>query len=433
MLDIACGVGYGAKILADAGHTVVAGDIDEEALAYARLHFGHTNVAFIRADISAFTERDVVGKGFFDAATCFETIEHVADPRPFLKALAFPSGPRRLFASVPNDVVFPFTGQLFHHRHYTAPQLADLLLECGWHVVGWYGQEGPISEVSLGCHGRTIVVEAVTDPRFIADIPEHWKLPEPVPGRLPAPAQNPNANRRVAIVGLGPTIDAWTLAARVAGGRHAVADEVWAINAAGAVIQCDRIYHMDETVIQQIRAAARPQSNIANMLAWLKTHPGPIYTSIKHPGFPGFVEFPLEDVINNLGYKYFNSTAAYAVAHAIHEGFGTIQCWGLDFSYGRSTLAEQGRGGVEFWLGFAARAGINIVLPERTTLMDSITGAKLYGYESVDVNIEQQPDGRARVRFSPVERLPTAEEIEARYDHSRHPNEIVRAEIESKP
>ena len=61
---------------------------------------------------------------------------------------------------------------------------------------------------------------------------------------------------------------------------------------------------MDDVRIQEVRAAAAPQSNIANMLAWMRRHPGPILTSrIPEPNaYPGLVAFPLEPVINALGY-----------------------------------------------------------------------------------------------------------------------------------
>src|SRR3954467_14298237 len=39
VIDFACGVGYGSKILADAGHFVYGYDRDPEAIAYAREHY----------------------------------------------------------------------------------------------------------------------------------------------------------------------------------------------------------------------------------------------------------------------------------------------------------------------------------------------------------------------------------------------------------
>jgi len=148
----------------------------------------------------------------------------------------------------------------------------------------------------------------------------------------------------IAIIGLGPSIDAFVDITKRLGGASALFDEVWGINAVGNVLQCDRIFHMDDVRVQEIRAKARPQSNIANMLKWMKSHPGPIYTSQVPPGndYPGLVEFPLQDVLNSCGIGYFNSTAAYAVAYAIHVGVKEISLYGCDFTYHNSHHAEMG-------------------------------------------------------------------------------------------
>jgi hypothetical protein len=184
---------------------------------------------------------------------------------------------------------------------------------------------------------------------------------------------------------------------------------------------------MDDVRVQEIRAKAAPDSNIAHMLKWMKRHPGPIITSRVHHDYPGLVEFPLQDVINHLGYAYFNSTAAYAVAFAIHYGATKISFFGCDFTYANAHQAEQGRACMEFWIGVAASRGIKLAMSERTTLMDTLDGTQhLYGYDMVDVDISQTADdGAATVTFTERE-PPTADDIEARYDHSQHPNKLVQ-------
>jgi hypothetical protein len=166
------------------------------------------------------------------------------------------------------------------------------------------------------------------------------------------------APNHVAILGLGPSLAQYMAIARGLGGRSAYCDEVWAINNLGDVFQCDRIFHMDDVRIQEIRAAAAPDSNIANMLRWMRRTPARSYTSRAHPDYPGLVEFPLEDVINDLGFAYLNNTAAYAVAYAIHIGVKKISLYGCDFTYPNAHDAEKGRACVEYWLGFAKARGI---------------------------------------------------------------------------
>ena len=244
-----------------------------------------------------------------------------------------------------------------------------------------------------------------------------------------APTANPHpaAGKHVAILGLGPSLSEYLDIAKRLGGRHAYCDETWGINAVAGVVQCDRVFHMDDVRIQEIRAAARPDSNIARMLDWLRAHPGPVITSRAHPGYPGLVEFPLADVLNHLGHDYLNNTAAYAVAYAIHVGVAKISLFGCDFTYPNAHDAEKGRGCVEFWLGYARARGIQLAIAKTSSLLDALhpRRERLYGYDTLDVGIKEQADGTVRVSFAERETLPTAEEIEARYDHAAHPNALV--------
>ncbi len=231
----------------------------------------------------------------------------------------------------------------------------------------------------------------------------------------------------IAILGLGPSVRQFLEMTKRLGGRRAFCDEVWGINALGDVFACDRVFHMDDVRIQEIRAVANPGSNIAQMLMWLKTHPGPVVTSQAHPDYPGLVEFPLADVLTDFPLGYFNSTAAYAVAYALHIGATKITCFGMDFTYPDVHDAEKGRACVEFWLGMAAARGIEIALPKTTTLLDAMnsTAERFYGYDCVDLSFDRAGD-RVNVAFTQRERIATAEEIEAAYDHSAHPNALVR-------
>ena len=234
----------------------------------------------------------------------------------------------------------------------------------------------------------------------------------------------------MAIVGLGPSMATYVEVCRQLGGRHVLADETWVINGLGDVLAHDRVFHMDDVRIQEIRAAAAPDSNIANMLRWMRAHPGPIYTSRAHPDYPGLFEFPLAEVLNDLAEPYFNSTIAYAVAYAIHIGVNAIHLYGSDFTYPNSHHAEKGRACVEFWLGVAMQRGIEIMVAERSSLMDMCEGRPLYGYGemgSADAKISRDDDGEVHVELVPREQLPTATEIEAAYDHTRHPNPLVAA------
>lgn len=398
VIDFACGIGYGCRIFSDAGHTADGFDIDRETVKYAMENYAVQH----RAEFFVASGDAPPALGEYDAAVSFETIEHIEDPRPLLKALR-ESAPV-LFASVPNEDVIPWQREdglttAFHFRHYTKRQFAELLAECGWRVTAWYGQAGPESEVERDNHGRTLIAVCERD-----------AIPEEI-----AP------ERHVAILGLGPSLDQYLEITKRAGGRRKFCDETWAINALGDVFACDLVFHMDDIRIQEIRAQAAPASNIAALVDWIKHSPVPVVTSRAHPGYPALVEFPLEDVLNHLGHDYFNNTGAYAVAFAIHTGATRISLFGMDYTYPNVHDAEKGRACVEFWLGQAHARGIAINLPKNTSLMDSCypQTSRLYGYDTLDVKLEVQEAGEVKVSMTPREKLPSAEEIERNYDHSR--------------
>lgn len=112
LLDCACGVGYGTRLLADLGPGVIHStgvDLSDDAVDYAKSRYADLRIDFVTADALAF--RDAAG---FDTIVSLETIEHVPDPDALiahLVALLRPGGV--LVASVP---VTPSTDVNPHHR-----------------------------------------------------------------------------------------------------------------------------------------------------------------------------------------------------------------------------------------------------------------------------------------------------------------------------
>jgi hypothetical protein len=220
---------------------------------------------------------------------------------------------------------------------------------------------------------------------------------------------------RVALVALGHSCTNYMELAFGAGGRHRIWDETWGVNAAGDVICCDRIFHMDDIRIQESRAAAGNEK-VAAMLAWMKTHPGPIMTSKAYPDYPGLVEYPLEEVVNHLGATYFNNTVPYAIAYAAHIGVKELHLYGVDYSYPNILDAEKGRACSEYWIRAAQERGCEVSVAQNSTIMDAFTGIP-YGYDTEDIRWEAV-DGKFKLIRTPKEVIPTADEIEKRYDHT---------------
>ena len=113
LLDIACGVGYGTKLLVTRARypvTAIGVDISPEAIEYARSRYAGENIQYRVGDALTFSDREG-----FDTIVSLETIEHVDDHRGFvtkLIALLRPGGV--LIASVPTT---PSVDANPHHRH----------------------------------------------------------------------------------------------------------------------------------------------------------------------------------------------------------------------------------------------------------------------------------------------------------------------------
>ena len=154
VIDAGCNCGYGSAILADAGLIVTAIDNWSPGLDFARKHWDRPATAWQQADFMVGFELPLA-----NAVIAFEVIEHLEDPRPLLMEARRVAG--RLFASVPNEAVWPHTARMYpiHRRHYTRDQFEALLDDCGWLPIDWWGQAGGESPVGLNVKGRTLVVE----------------------------------------------------------------------------------------------------------------------------------------------------------------------------------------------------------------------------------------------------------------------------------
>ncbi len=111
VLDAACGMGYGAHVLARAGRPgrVIGIDASPAAVEYAAANFGEARakaragraaVEFRAADVA---DLSALGDRSVDLVASFETLEHVAEPERFLdevRRVLRPGG--RLVVSVPN-------------------------------------------------------------------------------------------------------------------------------------------------------------------------------------------------------------------------------------------------------------------------------------------------------------------------------------------
>lgn len=172
--------------------------------------------------------------------------------------------------------------------------------------------------------------------------------------------------RKVAIVGGGKT--------RTAAPFDSYDWEIWACNSMWSIcrdkagcFRADRWFEMHPMSVQT------PEEMKA-----IHNCPVPLYTleRLEQDECPNSVRYPLEQIMGRFKRPYFNNTIAYQIALAIHEQFSTIGLFGIDMD-GTSREAICEKACVEYWIGIALGAGIQVDLPKGSSLA---TQEYLYGY-----------------------------------------------------
>jgi SAM-dependent methyltransferase len=143
VLDLGCGVGYGAQLLAEAGAAkVTATDRDPAALDYAARHYSHPAIEYVLGD--ATTHRS----GEYDLVTCFEVLEHVRSPTDLLTTIGLalkPAGMLYISGSVyPTMDIYGF-----HLRDYDKVSFRAELRQAGFTVVDELEQSSEMSAADV--------------------------------------------------------------------------------------------------------------------------------------------------------------------------------------------------------------------------------------------------------------------------------------------
>ena len=136
-LDIFCGNGYGTWKLSET-RSVIGYDASNEAIDFAKAHFQRGGAIFLQG-LYPFD----IPEGCFDFVVSFESVGYVEGGQAFFKALAASLKPGGRFVfSVPCEDVLPLkiTGNAFHFKHYTLPEIEQMMEENTLKLVDWAGQ-----------------------------------------------------------------------------------------------------------------------------------------------------------------------------------------------------------------------------------------------------------------------------------------------------
>jgi len=137
VLDVACGSGYGSKILSEL-NDVVGMDISAEAIDYANKRYKNKKCKFIQGD----AEDLPFPNSSFDAVVSFETIEHLENPIKFIKEIERILKDKGIFiVSTPNKEIFsPLCREPLISHHVKEFRINELTALFKTSKIKLYGQ-----------------------------------------------------------------------------------------------------------------------------------------------------------------------------------------------------------------------------------------------------------------------------------------------------
>ena len=134
VLDIACGSGYGTKMIAKNAKKVTGVDVLEDSIKYARENYNNKNIDYFVGDAEKLPLKD----RSVDVVVSFETIEHVKGYIKFMEEIkrVLKEG-GLLILSTPNELEFA-EGNHFHLHEFEHDELLKLVKKYFKNVTPYY-------------------------------------------------------------------------------------------------------------------------------------------------------------------------------------------------------------------------------------------------------------------------------------------------------
>jgi SAM-dependent methyltransferase len=132
VLDLACGTGYGSRVLAEVAASVTGVDIDVGTIEAARTAFAEEpRMSFVASDATTYLRRCKAGD--FDVLVCFEGLEHMEDLEAVTVELARLAGSdTKLIVSLPNSEMWEEDNP-YHLTNFSFSEATRLFARLGNH------------------------------------------------------------------------------------------------------------------------------------------------------------------------------------------------------------------------------------------------------------------------------------------------------------
>lgn len=135
VIDAACGIGYGSRMIADMtpAAAVRGYDISANAILWGKQHFEQApRCTLHEANCYSLPEDDAS----IDVALSFETLEHLDAPTLLTELFRVVKPGGYLIASTPNENLLPWNPGYTHHlRHYRPDEFVQLLRDAGFEFM----------------------------------------------------------------------------------------------------------------------------------------------------------------------------------------------------------------------------------------------------------------------------------------------------------
>ena len=144
VIDIACGTGFGTKIISQWTNNILGVDISTEAISYAKKVYHELNKKFTVGNAVNFSSPTK-----YDRVVSYETIEHISEYEKVIRnynkllitnGLLFISSPNRLITSPNCRELSDKPKNKFHTQEFTINELTNFVNNFGFQVTGTYFQ-----------------------------------------------------------------------------------------------------------------------------------------------------------------------------------------------------------------------------------------------------------------------------------------------------
>lgn len=113
--------------------------------------------------------------------------------------------------------------------------------------------------------------------------------------------------------------------------------------------------------------------------------------------------YPMKAIIKKYGRDYFSDTIAYQIAYALYKGYDKIKIYGADMhTYGEYATEKAG---LEYWLGRAEQAGIELFIPKQSSLLKTSMDVRYGVNQNIQCAIVDEK-GKKRVIKRKLNRKP---------------------------